>query len=48
MVQMDLFAGQEQRCRCRMDVWTWWGKEEGMGGMNWENRININTLPHVK
>ena len=43
IVQMDLFAGQERRCRRTLDVWTRWGKEEGMGGMNWENKIDINN-----
>ena len=48
IVQIDLFAGQEQRCRCRMDVRTRWAKEEGMGGMNWANRVDINDTTTCK
>ena len=48
IVQMDLFAGQERRCRRTLDVWTRWGKEEGMGGMNWENKIDINNATTCK
>ena len=37
-------AGIEMQMQ-RMDVWAW-GEEEG--GMNWEIRFDINTLPCVK
>ena len=29
-----------------MGVWIQWGEREG--GMNWEIRFDINTLPYVK
>ena len=46
MVQMKLFAGQEQRCRYREQVC---GHRMGGGdGMNQENGIEIYTLPCVK
>ena len=46
MVQMNLLAGQEKRQRCR--EWTYGHRGEGEGGMNWEIRIDIYTLPGVK
>ena len=47
MVQMNLFAGQEYRHRCR--EWTCGHGEGGRGGgMNWEIGIDIYTLPCVK
>ena len=27
MILMNLFAGKEWRHRCKMDLWTQWGKE---------------------
>ena len=46
MVQMNLFAGQEQRRRHRERTRGPGGEREG--GMNWEIRIDIYTLPCVK
>ena len=46
MVQMKLFLGQEQRRRCR--EWACRHRVKRMGGMNWEIRIDICTLPCVK
>ena len=46
MVQMNLFAGPEQRHRCREWTCGHGGKREG--GTNWEIRIDIYTLPCVK
>ena len=46
MVQMNLFAGQEERCRCR--EWSCGPKGLGVGGTNWEIRIDIHILPCVK
>ena len=46
MVQVNLFAGQEQRHRHR--EWTCGHGGEGEGGTNWEIRIDIHTLPCVK
>ena len=37
MVQMNLFAGQEQRCRCR--------EQMCRDGMSWEPEIDVCTLP---
>ena len=45
MVNMNLFAGQEQKHRCR--EWTCGHSEEGEGGMNWEIRVDIYALPWV-
>ena len=46
MVQMNLSAGQEYRCRRREQTYGHGG--EGEGGTNWEIRFDINTLPCVK
>ena len=46
MVQMNIFVGQEQRCRRRER--TCGNGGEGKGGTNWEIRFDINTLPCVK
>ena len=46
MVQMNLFAGQEYRHRCT--EWTGGHRVGGEGGMNWEIRSDIDTLPCVK
>ena len=47
MVQMNLFAGQEYRCRHR--EWTYGPQSWVSGGeMNWESSIDICTLPRVK
>ena len=45
MVQMNLFPGQEQRCRHRELVDT---VEKGEHEMNWESSTDIYTLPYVK
>ena len=46
MVQMNLFAGQEQRCRHREETLDLAG--EGEGGTNSQSTIVIDTLPRVK
>ena len=46
MVQMNLFVGQEQKGRHRERYVDTGGEDEG--GMNWEIRFDINTLPCVK
>ena len=44
MVQMNLFAGQEQRCRHREQMC-----RPGVGdGINWEIRINVCAQPCIK
>ena len=43
---MNVFAGQEQRCRCRERA-CGHGGEEG-SGMNWEIQIDMYTLLCVK
>ena len=43
IVQMNLFAGQEQRCRRR--EWACGHKE---GGMDWEMGIDVCMLIYVK
>ena len=48
MVQMNWFAGQKLRHRCREQTYghqggKWWGRGGG-GGMNWEIGIDIYTL----
>ena len=43
MVLMNLFAGQEQRHRCREQTVD--TAREGEGGMNWENSTEIYILP---
>ena len=43
---MNLFAGQEERHRCR--EWTSGYREvKGDSGTNWESSIDIYTLPCV-
>ena len=44
MVQMNLFAGQEERSR----EWSCGLRGLGKGGRNWEIRIDIHILPCVK
>ena len=46
MVQMNLFAGQEQRRRLREQKGGHRGGKEG--GMNWKMRMDIYTLPCIK
>ena len=46
MVQMDIFAGQEQRCRHREG--TCGHRGGGAGGMNWESSSDVHTPPAVK
>ena len=49
MVQINLFAGQEYRHRCREQTYGHHGgKEGGGGGMNWEIGIDIYTLICIK
>ena len=44
MVQINLFAGQEQRCRHREQT-----RGHGWGdGMDWEISINVCALPCIK
>ena len=45
MVQMNLFAGQEQRCRCGDQ--SCGNGEEGLR-MNWRVWIDVFVLPCVK
>ena len=45
MVQMNLSAGQKQRCGCI--EWTCGHRGEGERGMNWETRIEYIHC-HVK
>ena len=42
-VQMNLFAGQEQRCRCREWTGAGQGGRRGGGRMNWETGVDIDT-----
>ena len=42
VVQMNLFAGQEQRCRHGEQTYG-----RGSGGVNWESRTDIPTVPWV-
>ena len=45
MVQMNRFAGQKQRHRCREQMYGHQGgKMGGGGGMNWEIGIDMYTL----
>ena len=51
MVQMNWFARQKERHRCREQIYghqggKWW--EGGGGGMNWEIGIDIYTLIRIK
>ena len=46
MIQMNLFAGQEQKGRHGEQMCGHRGA--GEGGMNWEIRFDINTLLCVK
>ena len=52
MVQMNQFAGQKLRHRCREEMYGHQGGKAAVGGgggvMNWEIRFDINTLPCVK
>ena len=43
MVQMNVLAGQEQRCRYRE-----WMCGHGREAVNWEIRIDVCALPYVK
>ena len=46
MVQINLGAGQEQRCRCREQMCG--PGLQGRGGMNWETGIDVCALPCVR
>ena len=52
MVQMNWFAGQKLRHRCREQTYGHHGGEVavggGGGGMNWEIGIDIDTLICIK
>ena len=50
MVQMNWFAGQKLRHRCREQMYGHQGGEVagGGGGMNWEIGIDIYTLICIK
>ena len=44
-VMMNLFPGQEYRCRC--EEWTCGHVDMWTGGTNWEMKTDLYTLPHV-
>ena len=44
MVQMNWFAGQKLRHRCREQTYGHQGGKVGGGGMNWEIGVDIYTL----
>ena len=48
MVQMNWFAGQKLRCRCREQTYGHQGEKAAAGGggcvMNWESGIDMYTL----
>ena len=51
MVQMNQFAGQKLRLRCRGQTYGHQGGQvaaDGGGGMNWEIGIDIYTLICIK
>ena len=48
MVQMHLFAGQEQRPRHKEGHVDTGEKGGGVGGTNWESSIDIYTLLYIK
>ena len=47
MVQMNLFAKQKYRHRCREQTYGYQGGKGG-GGMNWDIRIDTYTLLCIK
>jgi len=47
MVLMNLFAGQQWRCRHREQIYHWSGWE-GEDGMKGESSIGTYTLTHIK
>ena len=47
MVEINLFAKQKQRHRCREQTYGYQGGE-GEGGMNWEIETDIYTLLCIK
>ena len=53
MVQMNWFAGQKLRHRCREQMYEHQGGKAGRvrgggGGMNWETGIDMYTLIYIK
>ena len=48
MVLMNLFVGQQWRCRCREQPYGQGGREEGDSEMNGEGSMKAYTLPCVK
>ena len=48
MVLIDLFAGQEERCRHRKWTCEHSGGVEGNGGTNRESSIDVYTLSRIK
>ena len=52
MVQMNRFAGQKLRHRCREQMYGHQGGKQreggGGGGMNWETGIDMYTLMCIK
>ena len=46
IVLINLFEGQQWRCRHREQPWDTVG--EGEGGMNGKNSIETCTLPYIK
>ena len=48
MVLMNLFAGQQWRCRHREQTYGHGQREEGEGEMNEESSLEACTLPYVK
>ena len=48
MELMNLFTGQQLRCRHRKQTSDKGREEEGEGEMNGESSMEANTLPYVK
>ena len=48
MVQMNWFAGQKLRDRCREQTYGHQGGKVAGGGMNWEIGIDMYTLMCIK
>ena len=48
MVQINLFAKQKLRHRCREQTYRCQGGKRGRGGMNWEIGTDTHTLLCIK
>ena len=49
MVQMNLFTKQKRSRRCRKQIYGYGvGREAGVGMINWEIGIDVNTLLYIK